>query len=71
MSYNSTDTFFSRNNGMEGEVVGSRPTRCVRVKLTNLPLVVLAFMSGIRDNQNMVHVYLTLGTKNCRPSHHC
>ena len=29
MSYSSTDTSFSHNNGMEGEVMGSRPTRCM------------------------------------------
>jgi hypothetical protein len=35
MSYNSTGSSLSGNNGMEGEIVGSRPTRgCVR----NLPI---------------------------------
>ena len=29
MSYNSIGTLFSHNNGMEGEVAGSKPTVCV------------------------------------------
>ncbi len=29
MSYSSTNTSSSHSNGMEGEVVSSRPTRCV------------------------------------------
>jgi hypothetical protein len=29
MSYSLTDTSFSHNNWLEGEVVDSRPTRCV------------------------------------------
>ena len=29
MGYSSTNTFFFQNNGMEGEVIGSRPIRCV------------------------------------------
>ena len=34
MSYSSTSTSFSHNNGMEGEIVGLRPTGCV----FNLPI---------------------------------
>ena len=29
MSYSSTDTSFSHNNWLEGEVMGSRPIRCI------------------------------------------
>jgi hypothetical protein len=29
MRYRSTGISFSHNNGMEGEVMGSRPTECV------------------------------------------
>lgn len=31
MSYSSIDTSSTNNDGMEGEVVGSRPTGCVCV----------------------------------------
>jgi hypothetical protein len=34
MSYSSTGTTFSHNNGVEGEVVGSRSTGC----MCNLPI---------------------------------
>ncbi len=34
MSYSSTGTSFSHNNGIEGEVMDSRPTGCV----CNLPI---------------------------------
>ena len=39
ISYGSTDTSFSHNNGMEGEVVGSRPTGC----MCNLPTQTVLF----------------------------
>ena len=35
MSYSSTDTSFSHNNEMEGEVMDSRPTKCMSMSLTN------------------------------------
>jgi hypothetical protein len=60
MSFSSTGTSFSHNYGIEGEVVGSKPTRCV----CNLPKKMIGCVgmgvSQIKYHLDGIYIYIFL-----------
>ena len=53
MSFSSNDTSSFHNNGMKGEVVGSRPTRCMcNLSIKRTPSIIDSLYLGLLKEKN-------------------